>query len=346
MHNRQQKLLDYLRLYGSISNSEAQSITGAHRNTISLDFKKLLQEGVLYSEGTKKSTRYFLKSEKLFPAAFVSKLRKLPTIHAYFNANNQKKVFFVQTHEPALQAKLYFDDDIEDRFRQCLPQINNKRQQLSHEERKRRKERLTIDLAWASSSIEGSTYSLLETEALILHHQTAQGKQLNEAKMIMNHKNALGYMLDLPVEPLSKHRVFELHQILMEGLSINTGIREGMVRISHSRYVPCDNRFQIEEYLDRILATINQADSVLEKVLRANLLIAYLQPFVDGNKRTSRMLGNLILVQHGYVPVSFSHTPKEEYLKSIILFYEKQSSDYFKYHLLVEIESAYREYLV
>ena len=171
MHNRQQKLLDYLRLYGSISNSEAQSITGAHRNTISLDFKRLLQEGVLYSEGTKKSTRYFLKSEKIFPAALVSKLRKLPTIHAYFNANNQKKVFFVQTHEQALQAKLYFDEDIEDRFRQCLPQIDNKRQQLSSEERKRRKERLTIDLAWASSSIEGSTYSLLETEALILHHQ-------------------------------------------------------------------------------------------------------------------------------------------------------------------------------
>lgn len=345
LNDRQKKLLEYLQTYGSISNSEARAITGAHRNTISLDLASLQKQGILYSQGTKKSTHYLLASDTLFPSANVNSFRDLAAITRHFKLQNPTKVFFVRTYEKAINTNFSFNDAIENSFGKCLRQINTKRGQFTPQERKRRKERLTIDLAWASSSIEGSTYSLLETEALIMHNQTAQGKQLEEAKMIINHKNALAFILEAPLVPLSKQLIFELHQILMDGLSINTGIREGMVRISNSQYVPCENRFQIEEYLQRIVDTINGTKSVLQKALQANLLFAYLQPFVDGNKRTSRMLGNLILVQNGYLPISFSHTPKEEYLKSIILFYEKQYPQSFKYHFLKELEFSYREYM-
>lgn len=345
MNNRHQQIINYLKTYGSITNSEARAITGAHRNTISQDFKNLLSQGTLFTEGAKKSTRYRLVSSTLFPPEQVRQYRNLSQIKKYFESKRKQKIFFIQTHESAMDENFSFTPDIEASISKILRHIKQKRKELAPEERKRRKERLTIDLAWASSSIEGSTYSLLETEALIKYNQTAQGKQLEEAKMILNHKQALSFIMEIKKMPLSKQMVFELHQILMDGLEGNSGIREGMVRISNSQYVPCDNRFQIEEYFQKIIQNINATSSILGKSIKANLLFAYLQPFVDGNKRTSRMLGNMILVQEGLLPISFSHTPKEEYLKSIILFYEKQNSDYFKYHFLRELEFSFQEYM-
>ena len=96
---------------------------------------------------------------------------------------------------------------------------------------------------------------------------------------------------------------------------------------------------------EKAIEKINEIQSVLAKAMAANLLIAYLQPFEDGNKRTSRMLGNAILLAHGFLPLSFSHTPKEEYIKSILYFYEKQDPRYFMYLFLKELNYSFREYI-
>jgi len=48
---RKEKIINYLKAYGSITNNDAKALTYAHRNTISSDFKKLLELGILASSG-------------------------------------------------------------------------------------------------------------------------------------------------------------------------------------------------------------------------------------------------------------------------------------------------------
>ena len=346
---RRQKITEYLKTYGSISNTEAQALTNAHRNTISGDFKKLIGDGILIRIGEKKGTRYQLIEGTIFlpehiESVFIEANRQ--SLERYFKKREHKKVFFNKTCNAALHADFSFSKDISALLYDLKNRVKEKRAKLGDSERKRKKEKLVIDLSWSSSSIEGNTYSLLETEALIKHNETAKGRSFAEAQMILNHKTAIEYIREgKDYKKLSKRAILELHQLLINNLYVGTGFREHLIAISNSSFVPCDNQFQIVAFFDEVLQKINTLESVLGKVVAANLLIAYLQPFSDGNKRTSRMLGNAILISNDISPISFFHTPKEEYIKAVLYFYEKQDPGYFKCLVLHELNHSFREYI-
>ncbi|MBF0316449.1 MAG: Fic family protein [Oligoflexia bacterium] len=348
-NERKQKIIAYLKIYGTVSSSEAQALTNAHRNTISSDLKKLIEEKVVNTIGNGKGTKYQLLENLIFSNENITSLfpnKERRKFEQYFKSSNRKKSFFNITAESALNADFTYSQQIEERFLSLKERITEKRRTLSEVERKRRKEKLVIDLSWASSNIEGNTYSILETEALIKFNETAKGKSFKEAQMILNHKAAIDYIREEPeFKKLDKQKVLALHQLLTKNLDVNTGFRDHLVAISNSSFIPCDNKFQIISFFDNILTKINLLKNSLEQALAANLLIAYLQPFSDGNKRTSRMLGNAILLSTGYLPISFSHTPKEDYIKAMLYFYEKQDSAYFKQLFLNELNSSFREYI-
>lgn len=118
---------------------------------------------------------------------------------------------------------------------------------LSEVEYRKEMERLAVDLSWKSSQIEGNTYSLLETERLLKEKQTAQGKTKEEAVMLLNHKDALDFMLDNPdyLKELTVRRLEDIHSILTKELG--DGIRRRRVGITGTNYRPLDNEFQIRE---------------------------------------------------------------------------------------------------
>lgn len=345
---RKEKIVHYLQAYESISNQEAQGLTGAHRNTVTSDFRSLVAENIIQRTGTGKGARYILLESVLFAEELVAHLwgnRDQQTLEKYFSTEKRRKVFFDRTVDKALSAPFDFGQRVEDIFQDSLSSIKAKRRTLAQSERKRKKERLVVDLAWASSRIEGNRYSLLETEVLIKHNETTRGKSIDEARMILNHKNALLYLREQrQFSALARHDIMELHQLLIDGLGVPTGFRKRLVQVSNSSYVPCDNEFQIVATFDRIVEKINNLESVLAKAVAANLLLAYLQPFEDGNKRTARMLGNALMMSHDFLPISFSHTPKEEYIKSILYFYERQNPRYFMALFLKELNHSFRDY--
>src|SRR5690606_25670202 len=83
-------------------------------------------------------------------------------------------------------------------------------------------ERLAIDLSWKSSQIEGNTYSLLETERLLKDKETAAGKPKDDATMLLNHKEALNFIIESPdyVVPLTIARIEDIHSILIKDLEV------------------------------------------------------------------------------------------------------------------------------
>ncbi len=346
---RKEKILQYIKTYGEISNSEAQAITSAHRNTISGDFKRLVSEKILNISGKGKGAKYTRLDLIIFSQATLDSVfsKKNDTqFNLFFNKVKRPKSFFNKTFDNAINTDFTFSKEVCSYFEQMKEKIQIKEKELSISERKRKKEKLVIDLSWASSNIEGNTYSILETEALIKYNETTKGKTFSEAKMILNHKEAINYIRQATAyKKLTKKNIFELHQLLTNELHIKTGFREHLVAISNSSYVPCDNQFQISSFFDNLTKRINKEKSILSKAVMANLLIAYLQPFSDGNKRTSRMTGNAILLSYGHLPISFVHTPKEDYIKSILYFYEKQDPTYFMQLFLKELNHSFIDYI-
>ncbi len=207
-------------------------------------------------------------------------------------------------------------------------------------------ERLAIDLSWKSSQIEGNTYSLLETELLLKEQRTAKGKTRAEATMLLNHKTALDFLLQHPdfVEPLKLSSIEDVHSLLVKDLDIDRNIRKRGVGITGTNYRPIDNHFQIREALEKMCAVINSRQSVVEKALLTLVLISYIQPFNDGNKRTARIVSNGILMHQGYCPLSFRTVDPEEYKLAMLVFYEQNNISVFKKIFLEQVEFANETY--
>lgn len=217
---------------------------------------------------------------------------------------------------------------------------------LSPEEYKKEFERLAIDLSWKSSQIEGNTYSLLETELLLKEQQTASGKTKDEATMLLNHKAALDFILEHPnyVQPLSVSSIEDIHTLLIKDLNVSRNIRLRRVGISGTNYRPLDNEFQIKEALEAMCSLINKRDNAFEKALLVLILISYIQPFSDGNKRTARIISNAILINQHCCPISFRTVDSIDYKKSMLIFYEQNNISAFKKIFIEQFEFAVKTY--
>ena len=207
-------------------------------------------------------------------------------------------------------------------------------------------ERLGVDLSWKSSQIEGNTYSLLETERLLRESKTADGKTQEEAVMLLNHKYTLRFLLDNKdyLQELSVRRIEDIQSMLVEGLETEKGLRHRRVGITGTNYRPLDNEFQIREAIEDTCTIINQRQNVFEKALLALLLISYIQPFTDGNKRTARLVSNGILLANDYCPLSFRTVDSIDYKKAMLIFYEQNNIVPFKEIFVSQYKFAVEEY--
>lgn len=207
-------------------------------------------------------------------------------------------------------------------------------------------ERLGVDLSWKSSQIEGNTYSLLEIERLLKDKQTASGKTKEEAVMLLNHKDALDFVLDIPdyLKELSVHRIEDIHSILTKELEVDRNIRHRRVGITGTNYRPLDNEFQIREALEDTCTLVNGKDNVFEKALLTLVLLSYIQAFVDGNKRTARITSNAVLIANGYCPISFRTVDSIDYKKAMLMFYEQNNIAAFKKIFIEQFLFAVKTY--
>ena len=189
--------------------------------------------------------------------------------------------------------------------------------------------RLIIDLSYNSSRLEGNTYSLLDTERLLLHGDTAEGKLDEEKAMILNHKEAIRYLVDnAPKIEVSRNVICTLHFLLSDGLveSIEAGkVRRHGVRVGGSTYIPFEDPKRLEQQLEKIAHKAMQIRDPYEQSIFLLIHISYLQAFVDVNKRTARLSANISLIRGNLVPLAFSDVRVEDYMSAMIAIYELQN---------------------
>jgi hypothetical protein len=187
--------------------------------------------------------------------------------------------------------------------------------------------RLLIDLSWNSSRLEGNTYSLLDTQRLIAFGEAAEGKSALDAQMILNHKDAIEFLVQSAEEiGFNRYTVLNLHALLANNLLPDPQaagrLRYMSVAITGSVYEPLAVPQLISECFDLLLAKAAAISNPFEQAFFVMVQQPYLQPFDDVNKRVSRLAANIPLLAHNLAPLSFVDVPEQIYARGILGVYE------------------------
>lgn len=289
--------------------------------TIKRALSEMASQDFLASTGSGRSTSYEVSS----------KGRSLTDIDAKkYCAIEPDKRFGLGRYNfnllPALPADIFEKIEL-DGLNHATAEYLKRTKNLSSTIQKKELQRLVIELSWKSSKIEGNTYTLLDTEKLILENKEAPGHSKKEARMILNHKDAFNYIRQNTgqFKTVTRKNLEELHAILVKGLNVNFGLRKKPVGITGSKYLPLDNIHQIAEAVDALSATVSRMSTAYAKALVALLGIGYVQPFEDGNKRTARLMANGLLLSHSLAPLSYRSVDEEDFRSAMLVFYELNS---------------------
>jgi Fic family protein len=292
--NREQKIIDFIKEKGECSSKEVfDNINiSASYATLKRILNNLKTNNYLVTQGQGKGTKYLLSPafELIQPIDIDSYYQK------EIDERRIKENFNFPIITDVLSEYNAFTENELDKLTNLQKTYKSNIAELSENEYNKELERLAIDLSWKSSQIEGNTYSLLETERLLKEKETAAGKTKEEAIMLLNHKDALDFIIENNdyLNPLTVSKIEDIHSILTKELAVERNLRKRRVGISGTNYKPLDNEFQILEALRNTCDVINSKESIFEKALLALVLVSYIQPFMDGNKRTARIVSNAI----------------------------------------------------
>ena len=343
LNSRQKRILKFLKEKNNLSRLELSSLVALgkriSRITIIRDLKELVKAGFVVVHGKGRTTKYGL--------GLTNPLLLYLDMDSYFDLNYPErgaKAFNNNVYDNL--ANLYSSEEIE-LWEKSKIKFKDAREKLNPSIYKRELERFVIELSWKSSQIEGNTYSLIETETLIKENIRAQGHPEEEAVMILNHKQAFGVILDKreTFRKLNLSDVVQLHNVLTNGL-VTSGIRSQRVRITGTDYEPLSGKHDLEAALNGLIEHVNKIPYPPEKALILASMIAYIQPFADGNKRTARMLANAVLVAYDYFPLSYRNVDINDYRSSMIIFYETNNLFHFKRIFMSQLEFAINNYFL
>ncbi|OGR24394.1 MAG: cell filamentation protein Fic [Desulfuromonadaceae bacterium GWB2_53_15] len=210
--------------------------------------------------------------------------------------------------------------------------------------------RLLIDLSWASSQLEGNTYSRLDTERLIEFGQVAEGKDAVETQMILNHKAAIELLVSEAGQiGFDRTTILNLHALLSDGLMVDPRacgrIRERLVEIGGSVYLPIAMSQRLDELFTVILDMATEIADPFEQAFFIMVHLPYLQPFEDVNKRTSRLAANIPLIRHNLCPLSFIDVPARAYIDAMLGVYELQRIELLRDVFVWAYERSCQQYL-
>ncbi len=340
---RQIEILNFIQNHANSSSGEIHKEFTASISyaTVKRLLSQLLTEKYIISEGKGKATKYFISpTYKLLYSIDLDSYYEKEIDERQIKEEFNLDIFeLLDKSEILAKTELSKLVDLQKKYTENISQ-------LSDSEYKKELERLAIDLSWKSSQIEGNTYSLLETERLLKDKETAAGKTKEEAIMLLNHKDAIDFIVENPdyLIPLSISKIEDIHSLLIKGLAVDKNLRKRRIGISGTNYHPLDNEFQIREALESACKLVNKKENIFEKALLILVLISYIQPFMDGNKRTARIVSNAILMNYKHCPISFRTVDSVDYKKAMLLFYEQNNISRFKEIFITQFEFAVKTY--
>ncbi len=343
LSNRQQEIINIITANEQVAISQIKKRLedAISIPTLNRDIAKLVENNFLQKTGAGRTTAYIITPHyKLFAPIEPNTYFDLdPDTRGASTAFNYGLLESLHTIIAITKEEQKFLESLKQEYQANIANLSSTLYQ-------KELERLTIELSWKSSQIEGNTYSLLETERLFKEKQEADNKTKEEATMLLNHKDAITYIMDNQnlAETLDLRLLEEIHSILMKDLNVSRNIRTRAVGITGTAYRPLDNEYQIRENFQAMCDLINSRNNGFEKALLAVVLISYIQPFEDGNKRTGRMISNALLIAYKACPLSYRSVDSLDYKKAMLLFYEQNNLSAFKKIFIEQNEFGVKNY--
>lgn len=320
---KQQQFLKVFLQYGEMSSSAVHAkMTASGLRTSLVTVKRALSEmaetGLFKVVGSGRATQYVITTAgRVFADIDVRQYCAIEPDRRYGLQH------FNFQFLPELPVEIFTNQENE-QLQQATRAYEARTTDLSVAMQKKELERLVIELSWKSSKIEGNTYTLLDTEKLLLENMPAPGHDRKEATMILNHKAAFTWIYTHAADyrTLTRANLEKLHATLIADLEIDHGFRQKPVGVVGSRYQPLDNAHQLTEAVDQLTGAVNRMTSPYAKAFVALLGISYIQPFGDGNKRTARLMANALLLSHGRAPLSYRSVDEVAYREATLALYE------------------------
>lgn len=320
------------------SSSEIHARAGGSYATVGRLLDKLVRESALVRRGKARATRYFLAPvDGHITDALHATDRLTATVSPGWSA--QARAVLDELNRPLglrqpVTYRRRFVDDYAPNESFLLPR--ELAETLAQEGRmagqqpagtyaRKVLEQLLIDLSWSSSRLEGNTYSLLATEELF---KSGAPPTDSEGVMLLNHKRAIEFLVDaVPSYGLADSVIRNLHALLMQDLLVDSAglgaTRTKIVNISDTTYVPSQVPPLLEEMISLIIGKAQHIKNPVEAAFFLWVNLAYLQPFEDGNKRTSRLAANIPLMLYNCAPLSFLDVDPRDHAKAMLGVYEQ-----------------------
>jgi len=343
MNDRQKQIIKFAQENNSFQNKDLIAFFNSEysRETITRDMSFLYTENILKKHSSGAFTTFSLAPQfEIIKDIDVEEYFKIPYLQRNSNEGFNFEIFDILENEIFTIEEKEKIENLQIEFTKNFSKYDS--QTLINKEF----ERIMIEFSWKSSAIEGNTYSLLSTEALLKENIVNKGKSKEETQMILNHKDAFNEAIQNKdrLLKLNYADIEHLHSVLTKGLGITKNIRSNAVRITGTKYKPLDNPFQLKEALKKMVDLVNKKELFFEKAFLVLILISYIQAFEDGNKRTARIVSNAILLAHNSIPLSYRIIEVEEYKKASLLFYEINNISYFKKIFIEQFEDAVKNY--
>jgi hypothetical protein len=339
------QILDFLRTHADAWASPAQirAVIQVPDRTLRNWLRDLATQGAIQSQGERKGRRYRLAQRPVVitpqTGSIAAEGQPAVLVQPFFTAESGTLIRRVEapiyTRAPATYREDWLETYVPNenayltsRQREELAALG-KRDPIYRRAGtyiKKIYDRLLIDFSFNSARLEGNTYTLADTERLLLQGTAAPGKLDAERIMILNHKEAIAYLVR-HVDNLqpNEETVRTLHYLLADSL-IAPGaagqVRDESIRVSGTTYAPLDRRERLTRFLLRLLETARAITDPFEQSFFLLVHISYLQAFVDVNKRTARLASIIPLIRNDYVPQLFVDADQDAYLKATIAVYE------------------------
>jgi len=331
-------ILQDLGPFSGASSTELAQRTGLSLATVKRQLAQLVNTGVVASTGQARATRYRLVAPAVLEAQQVPETYQNGTDGLIWSPGSRTMRHVLSqplaSRNPVTYQRSFVDDYLPNHSallpRDVAAELASAGrmagQQPAGTYARKVLEQLLIDLSWSSSRLEGNRYTLPDTVELF---QTGLVKGDSDAVMLLNHKRAIEFLVEAaPEYGLTAALVRNLHAVLMQDLLADTAglgaIRQKVVNISHTVYVPTQNPALLEEMFELILHKSRLIKNPVEAAFFLWLQLAYLQPFEDGNKRSSRLAANVPLMLYNCAPLSFLDVDLHDYALAMIAVYERR----------------------
>ena len=182
------------------------------------------------------------------------------------------------------------------------------------------KEDFLIRNTYHSNAIEGNTLSIYETKVILEDGITVGGKSMREHLEAINHRDAILFLEEILLEPLTERLIKEIHHLVLRGIDTKSAgvyrTREVIISGASHEVTPVH---RIQEEMEQLLDWYKHANDIhpVEKAMLVHSKFVNIHPFIDGNGRTSRLLMNLELIRYGYLPVTIQVEERLAYYEAL-----------------------------